>query len=397
MLRAALITVPMTGHFKRALLVTRILRQAGIEIHSFSGAERRAAFEREGAFFHDLYQTRPMEAADSRSLPFPMRQVAFSAHYAESLAAEINSLRPDVIIYGTFSVIGFTVARILRLPSVAICAGHNFYPQRALEIMSTDPRVHVAEECWEAISVLRERYGIQHASPFLYYDTLSPHLNIIGEPIEFFTAEDRARFAPCVFSGAFNSPQLPEAKRFCSKKGLRIYVSFGTIAANYFGEHIKKTIAVINDVLGSDKHCQVRIGLGDSRALEGLKAEDSIEVIPWADQWNELQQADLHITHHGLNSTHESCFHKVPMLSYPFLGDQPFLAARCQELGIALHLENGASAPVAHDRLNDCLEQFLSKRQELNQRMEEAHQWERNAIREQSSVAQAVLDLVGNT
>ncbi|MFM9118331.1 MAG: hypothetical protein ACKOU6_19460, partial [Planctomycetota bacterium] len=118
----------MTGHFKRALMVTRILRRAGIEVHVFSGTARQIAFEQEGAVFHDLYESRPLEAADDRSLPYPMRQVGFAARYSEGLAAEIRSLRPDVIVYGTFSVIGISVAQILQLPAVAICAGHNMYP-----------------------------------------------------------------------------------------------------------------------------------------------------------------------------------------------------------------------------------------------------------------------------
>ena len=378
-------------------MVTKILRQVGIEVHAFSGAARQVAFEQEGAFFHDLYGSRPIEAADASSVPFPMRQVAFAASYSNSLAAEISSLRPDVIIYGTFSVIGMCVSRILKIPSVAICAGHNLYPQRAMEIMATDPRVRVAQECYEAINVLRDRYGIEHASPFLYYDTLSPHLNIIGEPKEFLTAEEQARFAPCVFSGAFNANQLTEVKRSGSKRGLRIYVSFGTIAPNYYAGHIKETISVVSHVLGSMKNCKVRIGLGDCRAFEGLKVGSSVDIIPWADQWDELQQADLHITHHGLNSTHESCFHEVPMLSYPFLGDQPFLAARCQELGLALHLQHGGLAPVNPTRLKDCVEEFLSSRNELGERMQLARQWEVNAIREQASVAKAVLDLIGSS
>ncbi|MFM9069745.1 MAG: hypothetical protein ACKOUR_20775, partial [Planctomycetota bacterium] len=275
----------MTGHFKRALMVTRILRRAGIEVHVFSGTARQIAFEQEGAVFHDLYKSRPLEAADDRSLPYPMRQVGFAARYSEGLAAEIRSLRPDVIVYGTFSVIGISVAQILQLPAVAICAGHNMYPQRALEIMSTDPRVHVSEECWEAIATLRDRYGIQRASPFLYYDALSPHLNIIGEPEEFFTAEDRIRFAPCVFAGAIGSSRLNESQPYRVSNKLRIYASFGTIAANYFRDNIRQTITAISDVFGSSKSCDTRIGLGDRDAADELTVGSSVEVIPWADQW----------------------------------------------------------------------------------------------------------------
>ena len=53
------------------------------------------------------------------------------------------------------------------------------------------------------------------------------------------------------------------------------------------------------------------------------------------DQWAVLGETDLFVTHHGLNSTHEAIFNRVPMLSYPFFWDQPGLAAKCQAFGIA--------------------------------------------------------------
>ena len=45
-----------------------------------------------------------------------------------------------------------------------------------------------------------------------------------------------------------------------------------------------------------------------------------------------LAAADVFVTHHGLNSTHESIAERVPMLSYPFQWDQPGMAERCQAL-----------------------------------------------------------------
>ena len=44
------------------------------------------------------------------------------------------------------------------------------------------------------------------------------------------------------------------------------------------------------------------------------------------------------VTHHGLNSTHEAIYHRTPMLSYPFFGDQPYLANRCRDLGLSVPL-----------------------------------------------------------
>src|SRR5262249_60501760 len=64
----------------------------------------------------------------------------------------------------------------------------------------------------------------------------------------------------------------------------------------------------------------------------------NVRLIEYADQWAALRDADMFITHHGLNSTHEAIFHEVPMISYPLFSDQPALARRCQELGLAVPL-----------------------------------------------------------
>jgi len=64
----------------------------------------------------------------------------------------------------------------------------------------------------------------------------------------------------------------------------------------------------------------------------------NVRVVEYADQWEALRESDVFITHHGLNSTHEAVFNRVPMISYPFFGDQPALAAKCRRFGSAVPL-----------------------------------------------------------
>ena len=73
-----------------------------------------------------------------------------------------------------------------------------------------------------------------------------------------------------------------------------------------------------------------------------------MRVADYVDQWAVLEEADLFVTHHGTNSTHESLFHRVPMVSYPFFGDQPPLSRRCQQLCLAVTLAAEPQAPVTH-------------------------------------------------
>src|SRR5207253_10574246 len=63
-----------------------------------------------------------------------------------------------------------------------------------------------------------------------------------------------------------------------------------------------------------------------------------VEVVPYADTWDALGEADVFVTSQGMNSTHEAAFSRVPMLSYPFFADQPDLAERCASFGIGVPL-----------------------------------------------------------
>ena len=73
---------------------------------------------------------------------------------------------------------------------------------------------------------------------------------------------------------------------------------------------------------------EVAIGLGghsiDPDVRRSLEREN-VAVLDYFDQWAALGEADLFVTHHGLNSTHESIYQRTPMISYPFFADQPQL------------------------------------------------------------------------
>ncbi|MFE7083312.1 nucleotide disphospho-sugar-binding domain-containing protein, partial [Priestia megaterium] len=51
-----------------------------------------------------------------------------------------------------------------------------------------------------------------------------------------------------------------------------------------------------------------------------------------------LQQADIFITHGGMNSSSEGLYFGVPLLVIPVMGDQTIVAKRVEELGVGLQL-----------------------------------------------------------
>jgi MGT family glycosyltransferase len=392
--RIALLSTPDRGHVQRALLVTRGLVAAGAEVHAFSGAGYADDFRRAGAEFHDIHGGRPLESTDNASIPIPSRFVTFAAVHAESLAQEIARLNPSLIVHGTFAVVAVVVAKILGLPRVAICAGHNQSPRVALPPLRQDPRVKVSPACLEAVQVLRDRYGMSNASPFSYLDSLSPTLNIIPEPPEFLREHEIADFRPCAFFGSIDP--LRHQKPVDDVNGTpsdrtRVYVSFGTIAHRYYAADIVRVMESIVCAAGDMPSSDFTITLGGSPLNISTNLPANVRVVSFLDQWSTLAQSDIYITHNGLNSTHEAVYLQKPMISFPLFADQHGMARRCEELGLALPLAEGLRPAVSPAMVRTAIEQVLDRGDSLRTRLRIARGWEDRVIAARPDVVRDVL------
>ena len=365
-------------------------------------ADFRPTVERLGARFFDLFARHPIDAADATSLPVPSRYVSFAGVYAESLINEVAALDPALIVYDTFTVVAPVIARSLGVPYVNVCPNHALVPARVVAALREDPRVATSAECWAAVNRLREVHGLRDAGPFSYVEALSPFLNLYAEPEEFFDPADRAAFEPIAFFGSV-APALHEADTVAvfpeTRRSLRIYVSFGTVIWWYFAPAALAALTVLSRTF-ADLDVDAVISLGehdlDTTARAPL-ARPNVRVVDYADQWAALQAADVFVTHHGINSTHESIFHEVPMISYPFFGDQPPLARRCQDLGLAVPLAAAPRAPVEPDAVHVAIEQLTRDRERFAARLAEARSWELRTIAARGAVVDRVLGLIGAT
>src|SRR5262249_39279046 len=130
--------------------------------------------------------------------------------------------------------------------------------------------------------------------------------------------------------------------------GLRVYVSFGSVIWWYYASVASAAMVSLADAL-SEREAEVLVSLGNYAPAEAERRRierANVRVVSYVDQWGALKDADLFVTHQGLNSTHEAIFHRVPMLSHPFFGDQPALARRCQALGLAVPVSDGLRAAL---------------------------------------------------
>jgi UDP:flavonoid glycosyltransferase YjiC (YdhE family) len=276
-------------------------------------------------------------------------------------------------------------------------------PARVRAALAEDPRVATSAECWEAVRRLREVHGMQAANPFSYVEVLSPYLNLYGEPEEYLVGEDRTAFEPIAFFGSL-APEMRDrdssasAPVFPNAAGrLRVYVSFGTVVWWYFAGVAEAALRVIAETLSS-RRAQVVISLGGHQLPAEARAalqRPNVAVVDYADQWAALREADVFVTHSGLNSSHEAVFHGVPMISYPFFSDQPALSRRCQDLGLALGLSEAPQAPIEPVALLDAIGRIASERERFAARLREARSWELRTIAGRGAVLDRVLSFVG--
>jgi MGT family glycosyltransferase len=351
-----------------------------------------------GGRFFDLFTRYPVEAADAKSFPIPSRLVTYAAVYAERLTDEVAALGPGLIVYDTFAVVAPLIARRLGVPYVNVCAGHAAVPPRVIAELRQDPRVAISAECWAAVKRLKEVHGMSGANPFSFVETQSPFLNLYCEPREFLGEEDRAAFEPIAFFGSL-APDLWDARPMevfpRARRGLKVYVSFGTVIWRYYEAVALAALAVISRVF-ADLDADVVISLGRRKLEAAARASlegPNVRVVDYTDQWAVLREADVFITHHGLNSTHEAIFHEVPMISYPFFGDQPAQAHCCQHLGLAVPLASAPQAAVERSALVGALKRLAEDREGFAARLAEARSWELRTIADRGAVIDRVLAL----
>jgi UDP:flavonoid glycosyltransferase YjiC (YdhE family) len=399
----AVFCMPEVSHLRRLLAVVAGLARRDVAVSVYTDARFREPVERAGGRFVDLFARYPVEAADATSRPVPCRYVSFAGHYAEALMEEVARLRPALIVYDTFAMIGFVLGRGLGIPHVNVCAGHDMSPAHAIARLEHDSRLALSEAGRRAIDRLRDRWGVLDASPHSYMTSVSPFLNLYCEPEVFLSRDARSALEPIAFFGS-----LPPAEMMLDGDGgawgprapdptaLRVYASCGSVAWRYYADEALGALAALTEAVATTERARALISLGGHPLPAHLRARlrhPGVDVADYVDQWRVLQGASLFVTHHGLNSTHEAIYHRVPMLSYPFFGDQPRLAARCRELGLAVPVVDAPRAPVTAGDFGRALREAAAAAPRLARALARAREWEQEVLEGREAVIDQILAL----
>lgn len=397
--RAAVVVfcMPENGHFQRIRPLVAGLSGQGLDVHVLTHQKFSAEVRKDGGVFFDLFGKYPLDRLGDDSLPVPSRYVTHAAAYAGQICADVASIDARLVIHDSFAVVGRVVAGLLGLPRVNVCAGHNVSPERFLPVLQADPRVRTSAVCLRAVETLRGSFGVEDASPFSYLSPPSRQLNICCEPPEFLLEAERQAWEPVAFFGSVRRVAAKD-RQTGGDRTLKAYVSFGTVIWRYYAETALRALRTLAEAFAGRDDVQAVISLGRAdigrAARVGLQRRN-VRVEDYVDQQAMLGGADLFVTHHGLNSTHEAIMHEVPLVSYPFFWDQPALARKCQELNLAIPLAGSVRASFTRDDVNCVLDTLRSRRESMQSALARARAWEEAVIANRPAVIRRITLLIG--
>ena len=398
----ALFVMPQDGHVRRMLPLVHGFAARGDAPYVFTDVSFRDGVERAGGQFVDLFAGRPMDEADDESWPLPCRFVSFAGRFGEEVSREVREIGAQVVLYDTFAYIGPVVAQILDLPHVNVCSGHNRFLAEIESVMEPfRDRIVISPACEHWVGVLQDRHGLEEASPWSWARTQSEHLNIYCEPARYLDERNRRALEPIAFFGSLPPAEEIDARIHADDHppfegdGLRVYVSFGTVMWEAFAEPALAAMRVISEAL-VERGASAVFSLGGhplpDEDRQTLTAPNVI-VADYVDQWRVLAHADVFVTHHGLNSTHEAIWSGVPMISYPFVADQPSQAAKCSEFGLATPLSRAPVEPVAKEDVHAALGRVGKEERAMRSALAAAREWEVQVMAERPAVLDRILAL----
>lgn len=334
--------IPAHGHTNPTLGVVRELISRGHQVFYYSYNMMRDKIESTGAVFvscDEYDQEQRLDAKDGARIG---KDLAFSTQILvdttlaldDAVCEHMKELKPDCIVADSMAVWGKAVALKLGIPFVSSTTTFAFN-QYSAKIMKQSPgqifgMIFSMSKINKNIKRLQDKgYPVKSVLDIIQNDNNT-------DTIVYTSPE----FQPCseTFSDkyVFVGPSIRTIENVIEKKSDKlIYISMGTVI-NDSVEFYKKCI----EAFANTKY-QVIMSVGNLINIEDLGAiPDNITISRFVDQIAVLSQADVFLTHCGMNSVNESLYYKVPLVMFPQTSEQDGVATRVEQLGAGIRLKN---------------------------------------------------------
>ena len=334
--------IPAHGHTNPTLGVVRELISRGHQVYYYSYNMMRDKIQSTGAVFvscDEYDQEQRLDAKDGARIG---KDLAFSTQILvdttlaldDTVCEHMKELNPDCIIADSMAVWGKAVALKLGITFVSSTTTFAFN-QHSARIM----KQRLGQMFGMIFSMSKINKNIKRLQDKGY--PVKSVLDIIQNDNNTDTiVYTSPEFQPCseTFSEkyVFVGPSIRPVENMIEKKADKlIYISMGTVI-NDSTEFYKKCI----EALANTKY-QVIMSVGNLINIEDLGAvPDNITISRFVDQIAVLSQADVFLTHCGMNSVNESLYYKVPLVMLPQTSEQDGVATRVEQLGAGVRLKH---------------------------------------------------------
>lgn len=340
------LNIPTHGHVNPTLPLVRELVRQGDAVTYFAGPAFAERIRATGAAYGDYGDAFAFEASRAEA-----HAILHAAQLAEATGALLPRMiaafereRPDYLLFDMSAPWASILARRYGVPAVA-CFPHLPFQWRAFAgerrlltkgLASIRPgRGHYRRLLRQLLRLAREQ-GLGPTELNLLSSKAG--LNLVFSS-RYFQPQAERMDASYVFIGPMIHADRPdEPGSFQREAGRKlIYIAVGTLyrADLAFFRHCMQAFA--------GDWCRVLLSVGRAVDLEELgPVPDNFNVAQYLPQLAILDEADLFITHGGLNSINEAVMAGVPMIVVPNTVEQAANGVRVEQLGAGRYLDPGS-------------------------------------------------------
>lgn len=323
------LTPPAQGHVNPTLPVVQELIKRGEAVTCYNIEAFRPQFERTGAAFRAYPTTGLTPAGISHLLQngnlanMTVLILQATGQILPFLLNELSDEKPDLIIFDSLALWGKMAATQLRLPNAASVT-HFVLDEKQMTIRDLLRMLTQSLPKVPKLLLARRQLVRQYGSA---YPSAGPLFPMLGDLNIIFTIQALQPPTPMIdqrfhFVGTSINPQIRKVDfpfHWLKQKPI-VYISMGTI------HRPEPTFIQACFAAFADFPAQFIFSVGEQAEIGAIPA--NFIVRPSVPQLEILQQADIFISHGGLNSIHEGLYYGVPFILIPHQFEQ-LMNARC--------------------------------------------------------------------
>lgn len=338
---------PARGHTVPSLPLVAALVRSGVHVEYCSIEAYKDLIEASGARFV-AYPTGVAKLARPTDLDAHLTQVlTVTAQVLPQLLARADTA--DLVMFDASALWGEIIARYRGLPSVASITTFAF-SRTLLQLLGGSTRSIPLgwDACADALATLNADYGAG----------LRDHLDLMVPTADLKLVYTSRLLQPAgqffdsshLFLGPLVGARAREGQRaIASGPRPLAYVALGTI----FNRNAA-LLLLVSEALTA-RGWQVIVAHGDAASEQAAHWPAHVQSYAFVDQIGVLAQAELFVSHGGMNSVSEALAHAVPMVIIPQGVDQYLVARQTARLGAAVVIERtevaAASLSAAVERI----------------------------------------------